>query len=43
MKTMRIVKQWKRAKSEREKLRANAERATVYIVRDARGHIIAAR
>jgi hypothetical protein len=40
---MRVLAKWQRARTEREKLEAAAECACVTIVRDGRGHVIAAR
>lgn len=40
---MRITHQWRRARTERERLLAKAERNNVYIITDRCGHIVAVR
>jgi len=40
---MKLMQKFKRARSDRERLLAKAEHATVYIVRDGRGRVVGAR
>ena len=39
---IRLYNKWTRARSERERLESAAERATITIVRDGKGRVIAA-